>query len=132
MPLRIYNESFWNLEPEFVLDSRFRFGDHPQATKFVYRVPEEVLVLGSGREVPSHKALMSSYREKLATDTSHWVRGIVLRARRTIYCRQGVADATWYDATTAMLRRHGLPGDYAVVWGPEARRRLKEDLEGYP
>jgi hypothetical protein len=75
---------------------------------------------------------MSAYRDKASTDTSQWVRGIVLRARRIVYYRQGVPDLLWYDATTAMLRSLGLPADYAVAWGPAAKKRLAEDLAGYP
>ena len=29
MPLRINNESFWEISAAFLLDSRFRFGDRP-------------------------------------------------------------------------------------------------------
>ena len=132
MPLRIWNQSFWDVSPDFVLDSRFRFAERPLATKFVYLPDEEVLVLGAGREIPSHKALMSSYRDKGSTDTTSWVRGIVLRGKRVIYYRQGVRQLEWYGQTTAMLERHGLPETYTVAWGAEAKQALKEDLEGYP
>lgn len=132
MPLRIQNASFWDISAEFLLDSRFRFDKRATATKFVYLPDEEVLVLGVGRETPSHKALMSSYRDKVSIDTSRWVRGIVLREKRIVYYRQGVVEEAWYDRTTAMLREHGLPAGYSVLWGPDAKRSLKEDLEGYP
>ena len=58
--------------------------------------------------------------------------GIVLREKRIVYYRQGVRDEAWYERTTAMLRAHGLPPEYSVEWGVDAKRRLKEDLEGYP
>ena len=132
MPLRIQNASFWDISPGFLLDSTFRFDKREPATKFVYLPDEEVLVLGVGREAPSHKALMSSYRPKIEIDTSRWVRGIVLREKRIVYYRQGVRDTAWYDRTTAMLRAHGLPSGYVVLWGSEAKRSLKKDLEGYP
>ena len=132
MELEICNRAFWDVSPEFVLDSRFRFGNRPLATKFVYQPDEDVLVLGAGAQVPSHKALMSSYRDKLSTDTSAWVRGIVLREKQIIYYRQGVRRLVWYDRTTQMLLRHGLPESYSVVWGADARQALKEDLEAYP
>jgi hypothetical protein len=132
MTLRIHNESFWDISPDFVLDSRFRFGERPAVTKFVFRPPEAVLILGYGRDIPSHKALMSSYLDKTATDTTLWVRGIVLRAESIIYYRQGVRDLDWYRATTEMLRALGLPSRYTVQWGEEAKRRLKPQLEGYP
>jgi hypothetical protein len=132
MPLTIHQVRFWQISPAFVLDSRFRFGDRAPATKFVYRPPDQVLVLGTGREVPSHKALISSVRHKPGVDTSQWVRGIVLRERRIVYYRQGVADLGWYEATTAMLREHGLPPDYRIAWGAAAKKELAEDLVDYP
>ena len=79
-----------------------------------------------------HVIPMSSYLDKLATDTTQWVRGIVLRAENLIYYRQGVRNPGWYEATTEMLRRQGLPARYSVVWGEEPKKRLKEVLEGYP
>ena len=132
MPIRILNDSFWEVSTDCLLESRFRFGSRPQVTKFVFRPDEEILVLGGGRETPSHKTLMSAYTPKEAVDTSGWVRGIVLRERQTIYYRQGVLDTGWYDRTTAMLKQHGLPAGYQVAWGPQARLDLKADLEGYP
>ena len=132
MPLRIHNESFWEISPAFLLDSRFRFGDRTPVTKFVYLPTDDVLVFGSGREIPSHKALMSSYRPKELTDTTHWVRGIVLRDKRIVYYRQGVQDLNWYPQTTRMLRQNGMPDTYSVAWGPDAKLRLKAELEGFP
>jgi len=130
--MRIQNESFWEISKECVLDSRFRFGDGGLVTKFVYQPEERVLVLGSGREYPTHKALISSYACKKRTDTSYWVRGIVLREKGLVYYRQGVQDPQWYDQTSDMLRTHGLPGAYRIVWGREAKDNLKEDLAGFP
>ncbi len=132
MLLRIQHESFWEISREFILDSRFRFGNDGPVTKFVYQPEEELMVLGAGKEVPSHKALISSYVCKIRTDTSNWVRGIVLRDKKVIYYRQGVRDLLWYDQTTAMLCSHGLPGDYRILWGAEAKQRLKDDLACYP
>ena len=132
MPLCIHHGSFWDISGEFILDSRFRFGNDGLVTKFVYQPEEEVLVLGAGKEAPSHKALISSYACKLRTDTSNWVRGIMLREKRVIYYRQGVRNLQWYDQTTEMLSSHGLPGSYQILWGPEARRQLLEDLAGFP
>src|SRR5262245_33412458 len=132
MSLRIQHESFWEISPEFILASRFRFGERGPVTKFVYFPPDELLVLGSGREVPSHKALISAVSHKSGLDTTHWVRGIVFQARGIIYYRQGVLDTNWYEATTVMLRAHGLPATYSVLWGPEAKRSLADDLEGFP
>jgi hypothetical protein len=130
--MRIQNESFWEISKQCVLNSRFRFGDGGFVTKFVYQPEERVLVLGCGREYPTHKALISSYACKKRTDTSHWVRGIVLREKELIYYRQGVQNPQWYDQTSEMLRFHGLPGTYRVVWGREAKHNLQEDLEGFP
>ena len=130
--MRIQNESFWEISKEWVLDSRFRFGEAGLVTKFVYQPEERVLILGSGREYPTHKALISSYGCKKQTDTSHWVRGIVLREKELIYYRQGVQDAQWYDQTSKMLQSHGLPSTYRIVWGREAKYDLKEDLAGFP
>ena len=132
MTLRIQHESFWEIAPDFLLNSRFRFGDRPLATKFVYLPGDEVLVLGFGQAAPSHKALMSSYKDKKETDTSHWVRGIFLRDQRIIYYRQGVRDLAWYDETTRMLRHHGMPAECRVAWGLEAKRDFKEELSGFP
>ena len=132
MTLRINNESFWEISAAFLLDSRFRFGDRPAVTKFVYLPTDDVLVLGSGRETPSHKALMSSYKAKELTDTTHWVRGIVLRDKRIIYYRQGVQDLDWYARTTEMLKRNGLPDSYTIAWGPDAKLKFKDELAGFP
>jgi hypothetical protein len=66
------------------------------------------------------------------TDTTHWVRGIVLRDKRTIYYRQGVQDLDWYAQTTEMLKRNGMPDSYSVAWGPEAKLKLKDALAGFP
>ena len=132
MALHIQNENFWDVSPVFVLDSHFKFGDKPLVTKFVYLPEEKVLILGTGRETPSHKALMSSYRSKEFTDTTHWVRAIVLRERKIIYYRQGVLDVDWYRQTTEMLRSYGMDAAYSALWGSEAKGLLKEDLSGFP
>jgi hypothetical protein len=132
MTLSIQNESFWEISSEFLLHSRSLFGNRPPVTKFVYRPPEEILVLGSGLDIPSHKALMSSYQSKNLTHTGHWVRGILLREKSIIYYRQGVVELGWYDLTTEMLKQHGMPSSYTVRWGSEAKRDLKEDIAPFP
>lgn len=132
MTLRIQNASFWDLSKDFLLDSRFRFEPRQQVTKFVYLPDEEVLVLGTGKETPSHKALMSAFLKRDQTDTSRWVRAVVLRGRKIVYYRQGVLNLEWYDRTTEMLRRNGLPATYKVAWGPQAKKELAGDLAGFP
>ena len=132
MALCIQNESFWDVSRVFVLDSRFKFGDRPQVTKFVYLPEEEMLILGAGRETPSHKALMSAYRSKEFTDTSHWVRAIFLRDKKIIYFRQGVLNPDWYGQTADMLKNCGMAATYSTLWGPRAKSELKEHLSGFP
>ena len=75
---------------------------------------------------------MSSYQAKELTDTTHWVRGIVLRDKRIIYYRQGVQDLDWYAQTTRMLKRTVCPTAYSIAWGPDAKQRLKDELAGFP
>jgi hypothetical protein len=130
--LLIQHKDFWELSSRFVLDSRYRFGNRDPVTKFVYQPEDEVLVLGNGKATPSHKALISSFACKLRTDTSNWVRGIVLREKAMIYYRQGVRKLYWYDQTTDMLRTHGLPGEYRILWGVDAKKQLAEDLADFP
>jgi len=132
MSLKIKNPTYWEIPAGSLLESRWRFGTHPLVTKFVYQPDGEILVMGCGRQAPSHKALMSAAAGKAGTDTSCWVRGVILRDRRLIYYRQGVRNPLWYQMTTEMLRSHGLPRDYDIVWGEEAKRALKEALEDYP
>ena len=132
MPLRIQHERFWQLSDDFILDSRFRFGDRPPVTKFVYSPTHDLIVLGTGHETPSHKALISAFVPKKSIDTSYWVRGILLRPLKIVYYRQGVRELDWYRQTTEMLKTNGLPDEYRIRWGPEAKEGLGSELEFFP